>query len=294
MSGSGSSDLAKGGNFTNQWLYVQHVDKEKDMASTITRESFDEIILRLNTFPDSFISELLIVAERMANGKSTIFDCILMERIREEVKRQELIDEIAEILSDRNFSDNLKANVVILKSSLKDVISHVEVYSNPLPATAPTSEVAFQNTFVSFKTDNLETKGEMWWSLEKNEKYIVLQQSPYKDDVIQKIYDDGKKELVQRLGPVKLLDSAMGNSKDLGYLLRAIWDGNLINTNYHLLFSNCQNFASFIFEKANGQGKKWSTPLSAFVDVFISRNKKTNSIGAQRISSNTTGLKKTP
>ncbi len=68
------------------------------------------------------------------------------------------------------------------------------------------------------KADSKET----WWSLEKNGQYIVLQQSPVKDDVTEKLYDPERKEHVQRLGPVKLLESARSNLDVLINLLRAI------------------------------------------------------------------------
>jgi hypothetical protein len=261
-------------NFTKQLLYVQHVDKEKDMAMDVMvrdlKRHIDESIQYCEAFG--------ITALRKKALKSNAEAFKYREELREHKARQELI---AEILSDRKLPDYFElilmlrysttSNLGILKSSLKDQITHVEVYSNPLPSTpAATSDVAFPNTFVSFKTKNLETKGEMWWSLEKNGNNIILQQSPDKDDVTQKIYDAEKKELVQRLGPVELLDSAMGNSKDLGYLLRAIWDTDHINTDDHLLISNCQDFASFVFEKSNLHGKKWSilSDLIAKEDKF--------------------------
>jgi hypothetical protein len=176
---------------------------------------------------------------------------------------------------------NPKANVGILKSFLQDEITHVQVYTNPL-LVIPKSNFTI-HAFVVFQTRNPTTNAEMWWSLEKNTKYIVLQQSPVKEDVTEKLYDDGKKEFVKRLGPVKPKKNAMGKTEGLEYLLRAIWETNQLNKDYHLLFANCQNFASFVFEKANCEGKKWSTRLSSFVDAFIFRNKKTNSISAQRI-----------
>jgi hypothetical protein len=237
--------------FTNRLLYVQHVDKEKEIASEISK-------LQMNTVVGGYMDYLPSYEKRMLMKR-------FLEKQQEKEAREELI---SEILCDRNFSDYLESamlrygttsNVDILKSSLQDQITHVEVYSNPLPATpAPTSDAAFQNTFVSFKTENLETKGEMWWSLEKNENNIILQQSPDKDDVTQKIYDYEQKELVQRHGPVKLLENARGNSKDLRYLLRAIWDTDHINTDDHVTFANCPNFTSFVFEKSNLHGKKWS------------------------------------
>jgi hypothetical protein len=234
MSRSGASDLAKGKLFLRQLLYVQHVDKEKETASTISEQSFRECFL----------------------GHTKIF-------------------------SDPNFADYLKnprANVGILKSSLEDKISHVQVYSNPLPAIPLESNVTI-HAFVVFETWIRTPFSETtWWSLEKNGQYIVLQQSPNEDDVTKKIYDPEKKMCVKRLEPVKKQTSAMGNLDFLQNLLQTIWETNQLNNDYHLLFANCQNFASFVFEKSNYGGKKWSTVTSAIVDRFGLRRTKTNSI----------------
>jgi hypothetical protein len=228
MSRSGSSDLAKGKKFTKQLLYVQHVDKEKDTASTISEQSLDEYLLN--------------------NSK---------------------------IFSDSNFAEylrNPKANVDILKSSLQDekvLIAHV--CTNPLPATPKTAVTI--HAFVVFMTENLKTKNYVYYSLEKNGQYIVLQQSPNVDDVMFKLYDPEEKKLVKRLLPVELPESATGNYKDLEYLLQAIWETNQLSTKYHLLSSNCQNFAEFVFKEASfgGKGYKWSTWISR---RFGLRNKK--------------------
>jgi hypothetical protein len=71
------------------------------------------------------------------------------------------------------------------------------------------------------------------------------------------------KRPVQRLEPVELRESGWGHYKCLEYLLKAIWETSQLKNDYNLLISNCQNFASFVFEKANCEGKKWSTPISA-------------------------------
>jgi hypothetical protein len=72
---------------------------------------------------------------------------------------------------------------------------------------------------------------------------------------------------------VELPESATGNYKDLEYLLQAIWETNQLSTKYHLLSSNCQNFAEFVFKEASfgGKGYKWSTWISR---RFGLRNKK--------------------
>jgi ankyrin repeat protein len=229
MSRSGALDLAKGKKFLKQLLYVQHIDKEKDTASTISEQSLDEYFL----------------------GQSNI-------------------------ISDSHFSKYLrdpKANVDILKSYLEEQITSVKVFSNPLEIR-PHSGVAF-HAFVFFVTYNKASKKKTCWSLEKNGQYIVLQQSPNEDDVTEKLYDAEKKIFVERFGSVKLQEWARGNFKALKNLFQAIWETNQLSTNYHLLFANCQNFASFVFKKANYREFNWSTKTSAIVDRFGCRKKKT-------------------
>ncbi len=230
MSRSGASDLAKGKKFTNQLLYVQHVNKKKDTASTISEQSLHEYLLNNSkTFSDSRFSEYL---------------------------------------------GNPEANVDILKSSLQDEkVATAQVFTNPLPI--PLKTVVTIHAFVFFVTWNLKTNNVMCYSMEKNGQYIVLQQSPVKEDVMYKLYDPEKKILVKRLGPVKRESFARGNGKELEYLIRAIWKTNQLNTPYHILFSNCQNFAEFVFKEASYGEKKWSTWISR---RFGLRNKNSQTV----------------
>ena len=233
-SGSTSSDLAKGKKFLKKLLYVQHVDKEKETASEIS---------------DRYLEEFLLLADR------TDF-------------------------RDSNFTEYLigkspKANLSILKSSMRVAINQVTVYSNPLPIPLQLKDVTI-HAFVVFDTENYSNGiSKMWWSLEKNGKHIVLQQSTNEDDVIKKIYDTEKKTSVERLGPIQKQKSARNwRSDGVWDLMRIIVDTNKLNERYHLLFSNCQNFASFVFEKLSHRREKWSTMTSAIVDGIGLKNKK--------------------
>jgi hypothetical protein len=111
----------------------------------------------------------------------------------------------------REYLRNLIKKLLILKSSLKDIIIHATVFSNPLPIPLK-SGVTIIHAFVVFKTESQMNSKVTWWSsLEKNGKYIVLQQSLEKDDVTQKLYDAEKKDHVKRFEPVKTQKSARGN-----------------------------------------------------------------------------------
>ncbi|XP_046457478.1 delta-latroinsectotoxin-Lt1a-like [Daphnia pulex] len=183
------------------------------------------------------------------------------------------------------FSDlsNPKANVDILKSSLQDeIVFGAAVNTNPLPAIRKTAVTI--HAFVVFQTENLKTNDRMWYSMEKNGQYIVLQQSPNLGDVMYKLYDPVEKKLVKRLGPVKRECFARGNGKELEYLIRAIWKTKQLSTKYNLLFSNCQNFAEFVFKEASFGGNKWSTWISSFVNrIGLSHKKSQTEIEADTL-----------
>ncbi len=213
-------------------------------------------------------------ASDLAKGKNFTKQLLYVQHVHQEKDTDSTISEQSlheYFLGDNQiFSDlsNPKANVDILKSSLQDeivIIAHV--CTNPLPAIRKTA-VTF-HAFVVFWTENLKTQNGMWYSMEKNGQYIVLQQSPNVDDVMYKLYDPEEKKLVRRLGPVKRESFARGNGKELEYLIRAIWKTNQLSKKYNLLSSNCQNFAKFVFKEASLGRMKWSTPIS-----WIGRNKK--------------------
>ena len=178
--------------------------------------------------------------------------------------------------TDPSFMEYLrspKANLSILQTSMGDWIRKVTVYSNSLPIRLHQLKDVTIHAFVVFQTWNdYFHNSTMWWSLEKNGTYIVLQQSPNKDDVINKIYDTEKKTSVERLGPIQKQKSYL-TFEDVSDLMQIIVDTNKINERYHLLYSNCQNFASFVFEKLSHGREKWSTVTSAIVDRFAREKK---------------------
>ena len=252
-SASTSSGLAKGKNFTDKFLYVQHLDKDRETASEISE---------------------LCIKEFLLAHRFNFDDPIFMK-----------------------YLNSPNENLSILKWSLRDSYARIEkvtVYSNPLSSTVPSlpENGVTIHAFVVFKMRHhylfkpwepsekkpwfeeekegiLET---IWWSLEKNGTYIVLQQSPNKNDVIKKIYDTEKKTSVERLGPIKKEKSQSGKRNGrVEDLFRVIWNYYQFSEPYNLWTSNCQNFESFIFEKSTG--KKWSAPSSSAAAIFTPGNK---------------------
>lgn len=153
----------------------------------------------------------------------------------------------------------------ILKDSLPDFISNVWVYSNPLPKL-PVVSVLF-HAYAVFTTNKIPSSpsSEMWWSLEKNGKYIILQQSPNKTDIIDTTFDVNQRKIGPRLLPVKELIGAEGNHGSLQNLLEPLLFSSQLGIPYHLLLANCQRFASYVFEKANGERKQWTTKTTGSV-----------------------------
>ena len=162
-----------------------------------------------------------------------------------------LRDAILEFPSDKSFhTDDVLG---ILKNYLKDPITNIRVYSNPLPSLPDVSVLI--HAFAVFKTKPIPSIAkEMWWSLEKNGKYIILQQSTNEKDVVDTTFDVNENKMNRRLLPVKELISAKGNG-DLENILESLIFSNQLELLYHLWSANCQRFASYIFKKANGEGK---------------------------------------
>jgi ankyrin repeat protein len=145
-----------------------------------------------------------------------------------------------------------------LKNYLKDRITNIKVYSNPLPSLPDVSVLI--HAFVVFSTMPISSNPEeMWWSLEKNGKYIILQQSTKEKDVVDTTFDVNENKMNQRLSPVKELTSATGRG-NLENMFESV--SSQLELLYHLWSANCQRFASYVFRKCNGEGKTWKTFVS--------------------------------
>jgi ankyrin repeat protein len=227
-SASASSNQAKGNNYLKKILYVQFVDQDKDMISEI---------------PDLFLEDNVL------QGREKFRDLKFSEYV-----------------------NNPKSNIEVLKSGLQNDIQQVYVFSNPLSFAVrfngfslreflklpklPSIRDVTIHAFVVFQTFDIVAGKEIWWSIEKNGLYTVLQHSSNKTDVVDHIYDADKNESVKRLEPVKELANA-ASSYRLSHVLNIIWETRLFSTKYHLIKGNCQHFASLVYEKANYEGRTW-------------------------------------
>ena len=153
-------------------------------------------------------------------------------------------------------------NNLMFMSSLNLEITDLRIYSVPLTTEIQISP--FIHTFIVFRTVNKKKKKEMWWSLEKLTDYIVLQQSRYESQVRDIKWDTKEQIFVNRfenLEKVKHEKKAKCQAK-----LKDLWDlivkERILIDPYHFLCSNCQKFASYIFNKLNKDGIKWKAPVS--------------------------------
>ena len=153
-------------------------------------------------------------------------------------------------------------NNLMFMSSLNLEITDLRIYSVPLTTEIQISP--FIHTFIVFRTVNKKKKKEMWWSLEKLTDYIVLQQSRYESQVRDIKWDTKEQIFVNRfenLEKVKHEIEAKCQAK-----LKDLWDlivkERILIDPYHFLCSNCQKFASYIFNKLNKDGIKWKAPVN--------------------------------
>lgn len=148
------------------------------------------------------------------------------------------------------------SNIHILKSALANEIVNVEVYTCPMKGYP----IKIPHAYAVFQTQDKDKKP-MWWSFDKNGLDIVLQQSLNKEDVTKEIYNDKKQKKVKRPEAVKEEISAKSHIS-LENLLRILWNTLQLGQSYHVFLSNCWDFAAFVFEQTNSEGKKWKPPIS--------------------------------
>lgn len=222
-----SCALPKGKLFLGKILHVQHVDKNRATTTEIS-----DLELILNVLKD--------VRYRRDE-----------EEIKEESKRDGDRDKYA--------SPGKSAKFKVLKQSFGNQIFDIGVYSKPLPIV-PDVFIAF-HAFAVFRTNQIpeSESAAMWWSFEKNGKYVILQQSPNKADVVESVFDVNEEKIGARLLPVKELTAAQGKYMSLEALLESILFSSQLSTAYHVWSANCQKFASYVFQTANGEREKWKT-----------------------------------
>jgi hypothetical protein len=133
------------------------------------------------------------------------------------------------------------------------------------------------HAFAIFKTKSIEGGQTAWWSVEKNGEYIVLQrtlkpdQSYIRDYLYAQQNSQEYATMKKRNTPIKLLAESSGRVFDF---LRALSDRQDLNERNHFISSNCQEFASFVFNTISGETKKWN---GALMKIFT-REKKYPSI----------------
>jgi hypothetical protein len=83
--------------------------------------------------------------------------------------------------------------------------------------------------------------------------------------------------MTTRNTPVKMLSESTGRGTLFDFL-RALVDRHDLNERYHFFSSNCQEFASFVFNTISGKKKKWNATVDGALMKTLTRKKKYPSI----------------
>lgn len=205
-------------------------------------------------------------SKKSASGKLFRKKLLYVQHVDDQVDPQSEMDDVLlnNFIINSNFGDpfffhnsfeerNNNSNLGILRSALNHKIQCVKIYSAPIDLLINWREVEI-HTYVVFRTVDSDGRNNMWWSLEKNNDYIVLRQSTNEAQVINTNIHQ------ERTRPIEMLiesDRGKGSLKDL---LKELYTACQIPDPYHVIGSNCQKFAAFIFEKANDEEKMWQEP----------------------------------
>jgi len=100
--------------------------------------------------------------------------------------------------------------------------------------------LSYCHQFVVFVTDN------WYWSIEKNDKHILIQRSEGLPCVRDFRYE--KAERIKRNTPVVQLRFDYGR-KSMKELIEFLYRENELNNKYHWIADNCQDFAKRVFDE---------------------------------------------
>lgn len=168
----------------------------------------------------------------------------------------------------------------LCETCFKDDISEVVVCSSPLTKLNRNENLLY-HAFAVFKTVNVVSGQTVWWSVEKNGEHIVLQRTVNQDQSFVRDYlyteDESQKFMKTRNTPVKMLSESPGRGTLFDFL-RALFDRHDLNERYHFFASNCQEFASFVFNTISGKRKKWNATVDGALMKTLTRKKKYPSI----------------
>ncbi|XP_046462731.1 uncharacterized protein LOC124208913 [Daphnia pulex] len=144
------------------------------------------------------------------------------------------------LLNEETLQQFGEAEIPEMLGILKDIdknskITQVETHQSSMgPAT---DFLQAFHVFIVFKTTS-EIDGEYWYSLEKNTKHIVLQQSRNKEDVKDKLEGEPRKR-------VKLIREDLEGKGSIKDLFAILLKHEVIQELYNVAGSNCQSFVSF-------------------------------------------------
>ena len=133
------------------------------------------------------------------------------------------------------YDDSLKEDMSALIDA-SETIEHIWVYKCPISKWQLT-QLYFCHQFVVLKTNN------WYWSIEKNDKHILIQRSKSLSCV-----RDFKYQTERRNTPVVQLSFDKG-WKTMKQLIEFLYRENELNNKYNWIADNCQDFAKRIFDE---------------------------------------------
>jgi ankyrin repeat protein len=143
------------------------------------------------------------------------------------------------LLNEKTIKDQAEISAMLQTLNCIDKLSKitkVETHQSSMGSAKDLGK-AF-HVFILLKTTSGKD-GDYWWSLEKNTKYIVMQRSPKKNDVKEKL--NGKER--KRVQPIAVDLKGKGTIKDLFAIL---WVYEVIPEKYHIKYSNCQSLVTLV------------------------------------------------
>jgi hypothetical protein len=141
----------------------------------------------------------------------------------------------------------------LLQNKVDDVsekIQEVRYYTHPLN-NWQMSKYLLHHAFIVLKTDK------WWWSIENNEGGITVQRSKYLENVRDKCHKQNRITGVMNNG-ISLAKTSPGNDITVIELFNHMWSKEYMDSNYHFLKDNCQQFAYRIHEFVHSKSSSYS------------------------------------
>ena len=135
-----------------------------------------------------------------------------------------------------------------LDPSRTNHITHVYAYKVPLSEAFYTNMLLF-HSYVTFKTIDSASLQEVWWSLEKNSSFIILQNGYSHEEVRDKVGGEVRCKSWFYWRPQLIAeDVCKADGRSVRTLLQLLEDNDELGQQYHGVVDNCQVFSKVVFD----------------------------------------------